>query len=64
MEAMLYYSFFSKPPKDLGFASIKVGLRELLTNQALKDEILQVIEVCFENLRLLEKNLRSILCLL
>ncbi|MEK4523651.1 DUF3427 domain-containing protein [Psychrobacillus sp. FSL W7-1457] len=56
MEAMLYYSFFSKPPKDLGFASIKVGLRELLTNQALKDEILQVIEVCFENLRLLEKK--------
>ena len=56
MEAMLYYSFFSKPPRDLGFSSIKEGLREILTSQALKDEILQVIEVCFENLRLLEKK--------
>lgn len=56
MVAMLYYSFFSGPPGNLGFSSMHEGIKEIISNDQVKNEIQQVLEVCFENLRLLEKK--------
>lgn len=56
MVAMLYYSFFSGPPKNFGFSSMHEGIKEIIANDQLKNEIQQVLEVCFENLRLIEKK--------
>ncbi|MEK5067915.1 DEAD/DEAH box helicase [Sporosarcina sp. FSL K6-1508] len=56
MVAMLYYSFFNNPPANFGFNSMHEGLRALLSNDRLKNEIQQVLEVCFESLRFLERK--------
>ncbi|MCG3088368.1 DUF3427 domain-containing protein [Sporosarcina cyprini] len=55
MVGMLYYSFFGKPPAELGFASMDDGMRQLLTSDALKEEILEVLGVCLANLKTVEK---------
>ena len=56
MIAMLYYSFFSGPPMNFGFGSMHEGIQTIIANDQLKNEIQQVLDVCFENLRLLEKK--------
>ncbi|MFB5086545.1 DUF3427 domain-containing protein [Psychrobacillus sp. PGGUH221] len=56
MVAMLYYSFFSGPPKNFGFGTMHEGIQAIIASDQLKNEIQHVLEVCFENLRLLEKK--------
>jgi len=52
---MLYYSFYNAPPKKLGFTTMNQGVEALLVNERFKKEILEVITVCMEKLRYLEK---------
>lgn len=55
MVSMLYYSFFNGPPKELGFESIHHGIQSIVSNKVLKHEILEVLGVCLENVRSVEK---------
>ncbi|RSK34281.1 DEAD/DEAH box helicase [Bhargavaea beijingensis] len=50
MVAMFYYSFYRRPPNEVGFESADEALRDLLTYQENKSEILSVLEVCYENI--------------
>ncbi|MFC5601859.1 DUF3427 domain-containing protein [Sporosarcina koreensis] len=55
MVGMLYYSFFDAPPKELGFESMHEGIQKLVSTEELKNEILQVLEVCMERIHSVEK---------
>lgn len=55
MVGMLYYSFFDAPPGDLDFKSMHDGVQEIISNEVLKTEIQQVLEVCMDKIRLVEK---------
>ncbi|MGN7386148.1 DUF3427 domain-containing protein [Sporosarcina sp. SAFN-015] len=55
MVGMLYYSFFDAPPKSLGFRSMHDGIQEIISNEVLKSEIQQVLDVCMDKIRLVEK---------
>jgi len=54
--AMLYYSFYNGPPSNFGFTTMAEGIQALVTNERFKKEIQEVLEVCRENLHILEKN--------
>ncbi|MDN4494732.1 DUF3427 domain-containing protein [Ureibacillus aquaedulcis] len=56
MIPMLYYSFFNAPAKDLGFTSMHEGIQNLIEVNQVKEEIKSVIEVCLDNLKLLDKK--------
>lgn len=53
--AMLYYSFFQQPPNHYGFSSLQNGLEKLLQTAQLKEELLEVLNVCKENIQFIEK---------
>ncbi|AOV06459.1 DUF3427 domain-containing protein [Sporosarcina ureilytica] len=55
---MLYYSFYNAPPKNIGFDSMDAGIKHLLEEERLKQEIKEVLEVCIKNLHFLEKDTR------
>ncbi|MGG0668588.1 DEAD/DEAH box helicase [Sporosarcina koreensis] len=55
MVGMLYYSFFNAPPGDLDFKSMHDGIQEIISNEVLKTEIQQVLDVCMDKIRLVEK---------
>lgn len=55
MVGMLYYSFFDTPPKNLEFTSMHEGVQHLISTPAIRREIQQVLDVCIENIRSVEK---------
>lgn len=55
MVGMLYYSFYSAPPANLGFDSMHSGLQQILATVELKQEILQVLDVCLTSIKSVEK---------
>ncbi|MFC7366500.1 MULTISPECIES: DEAD/DEAH box helicase [Bhargavaea] len=50
MVGMFYYSFYRKPPKEISVESMDEVLRDLLDYEENKNEILAVLEVCYENI--------------
>ncbi len=50
MIGILYYSFYRKPPHELGFSSMDEALKRLFSFGENKAEILSVLQVCFENI--------------
>lgn len=55
MIGMLYYSFFSAPPENLGFVTMHDGIQQIVANKALKSEIQKVLEVCLGNIKTVER---------
>ncbi|MCG7343410.1 DUF3427 domain-containing protein [Sporosarcina sp. ACRSL] len=55
MVGMLYYSIFDAPPKKHGFNSMHDGIQRMITTQAIRREIKEVLNVCMENIRSVEK---------
>ena len=55
MVGMLYYSFFDTPPKKAGFDSMHDGVQKIVSNEVLKSEIQEVLVVCKEKIRSVEK---------
>lgn len=55
MVGILYYSFFSGPPKEFEFESMHEGIQSIISHKVLKSEILEVLGVCLENVRTVER---------
>jgi superfamily II DNA or RNA helicase len=51
MVGMLYYSLFDAPPANLGFESMHDGIRRLVSTEALKSEVQEVLDVCMDKIR-------------
>ena len=56
MVGMLYYSFFDTPPNKAGFYSMHDGVQKIVANEVLKSEIQEVLLVCMEKIRSVEKS--------
>lgn len=54
--AMLYYSFYVKEPLKEGFNSMKEAVRSLLSEEWVRQEIKEVLEVCLENIHTIGKE--------
>ncbi|WP_040285941.1 DUF3427 domain-containing protein [Sporosarcina koreensis] len=55
MIGMLYYSFFANPPEKQGFSSMDDGLQRLLMSKELKEEVTEVLTICLNRIRTVEK---------
>lgn len=55
MIGMLYYSFFSEPPENAGFDTMHDGMQQIVASQVLKSDIQQVLNVCLENIKSVER---------
>ncbi|MBD7983998.1 DUF3427 domain-containing protein [Sporosarcina sp. Sa2YVA2] len=56
MVGMLYYSFFSAPPRYFNFESMHDGVQDIVKDIFLRSEILEVLNVCMENIKSVEKS--------
>lgn len=43
MRNMLYYTFFKKNPKQMGFKSVDDGIKSVLEEEFIKDEVLEIL---------------------
>ena len=43
MRNMLYYTFYDKYPKKMGFLSIDEGIEAVLQESFVKDEVMQIL---------------------
>ena len=53
---MLYYTFYDNTPTKLGLGSINEGLIRLFKNEYFKKEILEIIDILYENINCIPKN--------
>lgn len=54
--AMLYYSLFNAAPDKFGFTTMEEALADLFEEERLKSEIIEVLEVCKQNVHYVEKD--------
>lgn len=55
MLSMLYYSFFTNTPAAFGFSNMEDGIQQLIKCDEMRREIREVLSVCLENIRSVEK---------
>lgn len=47
---MLYYTFYIKNPEREGLSSVKEGIDKILSNGLIKEEILEILEILYEEI--------------
>ncbi|MEG0221980.1 MAG: DUF3427 domain-containing protein [Clostridia bacterium] len=63
LEQMLYYTFYSKTPIKAGYNSTKEAMKAIIKNKSLKKEILEMLEIQYENINCVPiKNTYDFIC--
>ena len=60
---MLYYTFYVKNPDREGISSIKEGIEKIISNKLIKEEILDILDVLYEEINCVPiKNSYDFIC--
>ena len=60
---MLYYTFYVKNPEREGLSSIKEGIKKVINNNLIKNEILEILEILYEKIDFVPiKNSYDFIC--
>ena len=60
---MLYYTFYVKNPEREGISSIKEGIEKIISNRLVKEEILDILDILYEEINCVPiKNSYDFIC--
>ncbi|WP_066501775.1 DEAD/DEAH box helicase [Abyssisolibacter fermentans] len=57
MKNMLYYTFYTKHPAKMNFASIEEGINKLKQNREMKEEIIEILKYNYNNIHFVDKKI-------